>query len=94
MNPSRTLESTDIQQALGQLIHDTAERHRAHSSRILVLGIANGGIPIAHAIAHGLEANELPIGSRERLWAIAKMVCNGVFQIWFEDRIYQDKKRR
>ncbi len=50
MPTPKSIGSTEVHAAIARLATAIAERHRA-TPRLLLLGIANGGIPLAHRLA-------------------------------------------
>ena len=55
MATSQTIGAKDIHAAIGRLAHAIAEHHAA-TPRLLLLGIANGGIQLAHRLKSELSA--------------------------------------
>jgi pyrimidine operon attenuation protein / uracil phosphoribosyltransferase len=62
--PAKTIPLPQVQAAISRLAAAIAERHRA-SDRLWLLGIANGGTPLAHRLAHAINALA-PGAKRER----------------------------
>ena len=64
MASAKTIPLPQVQAAISRLATAIAERHR-NSDRLWLLGIANGGTPLAHRLAHAINALA-PAGERER----------------------------
>jgi pyrimidine operon attenuation protein/uracil phosphoribosyltransferase len=54
-------DAKTIQQAIGSVVSAIAARHRK-SSHLILLGIANGGVPLAHRLGTGLQAAGVKCG--------------------------------
>jgi len=61
---AKTIPLPQVQAAIARLAAAIAERHRG-SDRLWLLGIANGGTPLARRLAHAVNALA-PAGERER----------------------------
>ena len=70
MSTRKTLHAADVSAAFARLVDSLAERHR-QTPHLVLLGIANGGVPVCQRLARELGA------------ALGRTVAQGVLNVTF-----------